>query len=40
MPVVSVQVPDGGYGIGGRAVDVEKVKAALAARSTAQAAGT
>lgn len=27
------EVPSGGYGVGGRAVDVEKVKAALAAKA-------
>jgi 4-oxalocrotonate tautomerase len=33
--VLIEEVPNGGYGVGGRAVDVEKVKAALAARSAA-----
>jgi 4-oxalocrotonate tautomerase len=27
------EVPSGGYGVGGRAIDVEKVKAALAAKA-------
>jgi 4-oxalocrotonate tautomerase len=31
--VLIEEVPDGGYGVGGRAVDVAKVKAALAAKS-------
>ena len=37
--VLIEEVPKGGYGVGGRAVDVEKVKAALAAKAAAPTAG-
>jgi 4-oxalocrotonate tautomerase len=33
--VLIEEVPAGGYGVGGQAVDVEKVKAALAAKTAA-----
>jgi len=36
--VLIEEVPAGGYGVGGKAVDVEKAKAALAARAATPAA--